>query len=156
MVMDESTRTVTRGWLIMWIGIALLAGGLLGLCLPVFLDSYDSWGMRVKCGNGYYADLVQATTDDSQSTSGALRPATSYVDQCGSALAHRRAWLIPVAALGVLILIPELVTWSHSGSASSAATTDEWSEDPVDFMHDAAVLDRRERPRRQRPTDTTL
>ncbi|MBV9321421.1 MAG: hypothetical protein JO106_16220 [Mycobacterium sp.] len=140
----------------MMIGIALLAGGLVGLCFPVFLDSYDSWGMRVKCGNGYYADLVQATTDDQQSTSGAVGPATSYVHQCESALAHRRAWLIPVAALGTLVVISELVAWSRSGSASSAATTNDWSEDPVDALHEAALLDRRDRPRRARSSDATL
>ena len=156
MVMDESTRTVTRGWLIMWIGIALLAGGLLGLCLPVYLDSYDSWGMRVKCGNGYYAELVRATTDDQQSASGAVQPATSYVHQCKSALAHRRAWLIPVAALGAVILILELPVWSRAGSRSSAATPNEWSEDPTGALHEAEVLDRRYRSRRARSSDTTL
>jgi hypothetical protein len=134
---------VTRGWLIMLIGIALVAGGLVGLCFPVLLDSYDSWGFQVKCGNGYHAELVQATTDDQQSTAGAIRPATNYVHRCKSALAHRRAWLIPVAAVGALIFIPELAAWSRAGSPSSARTTNEWSEDPIDALHQAALLDRR-------------
>jgi hypothetical protein len=154
--MDGSTRTVTRGWLITLIGIALLAGGLFGLCFPVFLDSYDSSGIQVKCGNGYYAELVQATTDDEHPKSGAVQPGTSYVHQCMSALAHRREWLVPVAALGALILIPELMAWSRGGSPGSAATTDEWSEDPIDALHEAEVLDRRYRSRWKPPTDTTL
>jgi len=107
--MEESSRTITRGWLITLIGIAVLAGSLFGLCLPVYLNSYDSSGIRVKCGNGYYADLLQATVDDERSTSGTAQPATGYTRQCMDALAHRREWLIPVAALGTIILISELV-----------------------------------------------
>jgi hypothetical protein len=146
---------VTRGWLITLIGVALLAGGLFGLCFPVFLDSYDSAGIQVKCGNGYYADLVQATTDDQQSASGVVQAATNYVDQCQSALAHRREWLIPVAALGALILVSGLAAWSRAGSPSPAATN-KWSEIPLDALHDAEVLDRRSHPRWPRPSDTTL
>jgi hypothetical protein len=154
--MDGSTRTLTLSWLITLIGIALLAGGLFGLCFPVFLDSYDSTGIQVKCGNGYYTDLAQATTDDQQSVSGAVQPATSYVHRCMSTLAHRREWLIPVAALGALILIPELVAWLRAGTRNSAAMRNEWSEDRADALHDAEMLDRRYRSRWERPSDTTL
>jgi hypothetical protein len=152
---DESPRTITRGWLITLIGIALLAGGLVGLCFPVFLGSYDSSGVEVKCGNGYRAELVQATTDDERTASGAAQPATSYVHQCMSALAHRRAWLIPVAAVGALILIPELLAWSRAKPQSSDAETDAWSEDSVEALHEAEVLDRQYHRRWKRPTDTT-
>jgi hypothetical protein len=154
--MDGSTRLVTRGWLITLIGVALLAGGLFALCFPVFLDSYDSAGIQVKCGNGYYADLAQATTDDRQSASGVVQAATHYLDQCQSALAHRREWLIPVAALGALIFVSGLAAWSRAGSSSPAATTTEWSEIPPDALHDAEELDRRSHPRWPRPSDTTL
>ena len=114
--MEESSRTITRGWLITLIGMALLSGGLLGLCLPVCLSSYDSTGIRVKCGNGYHADLLQAMADDDRSASGTGRPAAGYAGQCMDALAHRRELLIPVAALGVIIVISELVAWSRAGS----------------------------------------
>jgi len=154
--MEESPRTITRGWLITLIGIALLAGGLFGLCFPVFLSSYDSSGIQVKCGNGYFAELVQATADDQQSTSGTVQPATGYVHQCMNALAHRREWLIPVAGLGALILISELVTWSRVESRSSAANTNEWAEDPTEALHEAHVLDRRYHSRWKPPSDTTL
>jgi hypothetical protein len=146
---------VTRGWLITLIGVALLACGLFALRFPVFLDSYDSAGIQVKCGNGYYADLVQATTDDQQSASGIVQAATNYVDRCQSALAHRREWLIPVAALGALIVVSGLAAWSRAGSPSPGATN-EWSEIPPDALHDAEVLDRRSHPRWPRPSDTTL
>jgi hypothetical protein len=154
--MDESPKTITRGWLIALIGMALLAGALFGLCLPVFLNSYDSFGIRVKCGSGYYAELVKATADDQQSTSGAVQPASDYVHQCMNALAHRREWLIPVAAVGALILVWELVAWSRAKSRSSAANTNEWSEEPTDALHEAHVLDRRYHSRWNPPSDTTL
>jgi hypothetical protein len=154
--MDKSPRTITRGWVITLIAIALLAGGLFGLCFPVFLGSYDSSGIQVKCGNGYYAQLVQATTDDEKTASGTVQPATSYVHQCMSALAHRREWLIPVAALGALILISELLVWSRAKPGSSGAKTDAWSEDPWEALHEEEVLDRRYHRRWERPTDTTL
>ncbi len=153
--MGESPRTITRGWLITLLGIALLAGGLLGLCFPVFLSSYDSAGIQVKCGNGYYAELVQATTDDQQTASGTAQPATNYVHQCMSALAHRRQWLIPVAALGALILIPELLAWSRAKPPGLGERTDAWSENPVEALHEAELLDRQYHRRWKRPTDTT-
>lgn len=153
--MDESPRTITRGWVITLIGITLLAGGLFGLCFPVFLNSYDSSGIQVRCGNGYYAELLQATVDDEQSKS-AAQPATGYVHQCMDALAHRREWLIPLVVLGALILISKLVAWSLNASGSSAANVNEWSEEPTEALHEAHVLDRRYHSRWQPPSDTTL
>jgi hypothetical protein len=149
-------RILSRGWLITLIGVALLAGGLFALCFPVFLGSYDSAGMQVKCGNGYYADLVQATTDDQQSASGVVQAATNYVDQCQSALAHRREWLIPVVAIGAVIAVSGLATWSLTRSPRPAATTNRWSEIPTDALHDAEVLDRRSHRGWPRSSDTTL
>ena len=55
--MDGSAKVVTRGRLVTMLGTVLLVGGLIGLCFPVFLDSYDSWGIQVKCGNGYSAEF---------------------------------------------------------------------------------------------------
>jgi len=72
------------------------------------------------------------------------------------ALAHRREWLIPVAALGTIILISELVAWSRVESRNSAENANEWSEEPIDALHEAHVLDRRYHSRWQPPSDTTL
>lgn len=160
--MAESEKVFTRGWLAMLIGAALLIGGLVALCFPVFLDSYDKYGVQIKCGNGYHAELLQATIDDQEPASAAVRPTTSYVDQCNSALAHRRAWLIPVAALGVLILIPDLVAWARGRSPRGPVSINAWSATPDDMlmrdmsMHSAALLDRRDYSRRKPSTDTTV
>jgi hypothetical protein len=153
--MEQSEKTITRGWLAVLVGTALLVGGLVALSFPFFLGSYDKYGVQIKCGNGYYAELLQASIDDQESASTPTRP--SYVDQCGSALAHRRAWLIPVAVAGALILVPDLVAWARGGSAGPAEPPHEWSAEPTETeMHEAALLDRRWRSHRTRPSDTTL
>ena len=154
-VMGESPRTITRGWLITVIGIALLAGGLFGLCFPVYLNSYDSAGIGIKCGNGYYAELEQATVDDQRSASQAAQRGAGYVHQCMNALAHRREWLIPVAVLGILILLPELLAWSRAKPRSSDAESDAWSETPLESLHEAELLDQQYHRRWKRPTDTS-
>lgn len=140
----------------MIIGAVVLTGALVALCFPVYLATYDRWGVQIKCGNGYYAELVQATVDD-QDQARQSAPATTYVDQCKSALAHRRIWALPLAGLGALILIPELVAWARGGSPRPAEPTNEsWTEPVDEELHDAALLDRRYRSHRARPSDTTL
>ena len=146
--MDESGSAIPRRWLVMIVGTVLFAGGLLALCFPVFLDSYDRWGVQVKCGNGYYTKLLQATVaeqgQDQQSSpagqSAAVRPASNYVDQCESALGHRRAWLIPVTTLGGLILIGGLVTWARGESSSSPASSSAAPVTPTDVAMRWAML----------------
>jgi hypothetical protein len=161
---DESAKVVTRGVLVGAVGLLLLAGSLLALHFPVYIPDFDKWGAHVKCGNGYHSDLLQATVDDNggldpQSAPGgasaAVRPPSNYVDQCKSALAQRRAWLMPLAAVGALILILELVVWARAASpkptASAANPTDTDMARPS-----ATVLDRRHRSRWTRSSNTTL
>jgi hypothetical protein len=98
-----------RGLLIFAVGLALLAGGLFALNFPVFLDSFDQYGVQLKCGTGYTSDLTQASIAD---TTGR---ATNYVDECYGALAFRRAWTITLAVIGWAILAWLLVAfWRHS------------------------------------------
>lgn len=87
-----------RGPLIVSAAVALLAGGLFALYLPVFIAAYDQYGWQVKCGSGFTTDLTQAST-----AAGAA--GGNYVDQCGNALLVRRLWAIPAAALGGLTLM---------------------------------------------------
>lgn len=159
--MNQSTPAGTRQWLVMVVGGLLLAGGLLALALPVMLDDYDTWGIQIKCGNGYQSQLLQAATTDENpgrqpaSTEGA---ASHYADQCSSAVAHRRAWALPAVALGVLPFIPKAVAWTRRGApgAGSYPPGGSWSTGHPDAaMHDAALLDRRERSH-HRPPNTTL
>jgi hypothetical protein len=87
-----------KGLLIAALAVLLLGGGLLALNFPVFLDHFDQYGMQVECGTGYFSNMTQASVAN---TSG---HAVNYVDECNSALAIRRAWSIPMVAIGLLII----------------------------------------------------
>lgn len=51
-----------RGPLIVFAAVVCLAGGLLALRFPVFIDAYDQFGLQVKCGSGFTTDLTQAAS----------------------------------------------------------------------------------------------
>jgi len=94
-------------------GLALAVIGLLALWFPVYLDQYDSYGIKVTCGNGFGSNLTQAV----QANGGDL------VTQCGSALLVRRAWAIPAVASGWLLVTGFLVAWVHRESKDEASST---------------------------------
>jgi hypothetical protein len=54
---DVTTRQIVAGA----VAVALLTVGLLALRWPVYLSDFDPWGIQIKCGSGFSADLVQAT-----------------------------------------------------------------------------------------------
>ncbi|UXA07174.1 hypothetical protein KXD96_03160 [Mycobacterium sp. SMC-2] len=95
-----------RGTLVFAAAIVALTVGLLALRFPVFIDDYDQFGWKVKCGNGFTTDLAQASSADANKNEheGAM-PSANYVGQCDDALMIRRAWAIPAAALGGLTLV---------------------------------------------------
>jgi hypothetical protein len=98
-----------RGLLILCVGGALVGIGLLALNFPVFLDRYDQWGWQIKCGTGYSTNLVQAEIANQGF------PQSNFVDQCQSALMVRRAWTIPIAVVGWVILSGLAVAlWRHA------------------------------------------
>ncbi len=91
----------------MYIGIAgLLLGviGLMALLFPINLDQYDSFGVKVTCGNGLRSDLSQCL----QANGDAL------VTRCDTALVVRRAWAIPAVAIGWVLVTGFLVVWVHN------------------------------------------
>jgi hypothetical protein len=98
-----------RGWLILAVGVAMLAVGLLALKFPVFIDAYDQWGWQVKCGTGYSTNLMQAEIANQ------AKPGSDFVGQCQSALAMRRTWTIPLAVAGWVVLSGLAVAlWRHA------------------------------------------
>jgi hypothetical protein len=105
-----------RGWFILCLGGALVGIGLVALNFPVFLDSYDQWGWQIKCGTGYSTNLMQAEIASQ------VTPQTNFVDQCQSALEVRRAWTIPIAVAGWLILSGLAVAlWRHASTITETA-----------------------------------
>jgi hypothetical protein len=87
-----------RRLFIFFVGATLVGVGLVALNFPVFLDTYDQWGSQINCGRGYQTDLIQAQIADRASSQ------STFVDECQSALAARRAWTIPVAVAGWVVL----------------------------------------------------
>lgn len=154
--MDTSAKVITRPWLAMLVGAALLAAGLVALCFPVYLHAYDQWGIQIKCGNGYNSELLQATIDDQHTAAAGVRPATRCVDQCNSALLHRRVWTMSLSAVGALILIPQMVAWTRGGSPSSPASGGPTAPPEDTNLKTAELLDRKYRSHRPRPSNTTL
>lgn len=163
--MEGSWATTLRKLLAEIGGVVLLAGGLVALSAPVSLAEHDSWGVQVGCGNGYYSELLQAQLYDESSTrqspshdtTVAVRPATDWVHHCNSAIAYRRAWAMPMAGLGALILLAQLTKWTRAKefdpeAAEHPSAEHAWSaEHPDDDMHVAQILDRQERSHREGP-----
>jgi hypothetical protein len=83
-------------------GLALALIGLMALWLPVYLDQYDLYGVKVACGNGFSANLNQAAQ-------------AKLVTRCDTALLVRRAWAIPTVAFGWLLGMGFLLAWVHAG-----------------------------------------
>ncbi|KKC05230.1 hypothetical protein [Mycobacterium nebraskense] len=95
-----------RGPLVFSAAVVALTVGFFALRFPVFIDAYDQFGWQVKCGSGLTTDLTQASSaDQKMNEHGVARSSTNYVGRCDNALMIRRAWAIPVAALGGLTLM---------------------------------------------------
>jgi hypothetical protein len=100
----------TRRLLILVAGLLLLTSGLFALWMPVFLGDFDQWGFRIKCGSGLSSALSQAEIADSTGA--------HFVDRCGTAIAVRRAWTIPLAVTGTLFLSALVISPSRGRSAN--------------------------------------
>jgi len=125
--MDESPRPAnsktpvlatmsTQRLVILAVGLVLLMGGLFALRFPVFLGDFDQWGFQINCGSGLHSAFTQAVIADSAGT--------QFVDRCHTALAVRRAWTIPLAAAGVLLLSTLLISPSRGRSANLQTADD--------------------------------
>ena len=102
-----------RGLLLAATGVLFVCVGLFALNFPVHLDDYDHYGVQVGCGTGYFPNMTQSSVAD-----GAR--GTTYVAQCNAAVAFRRAWTIPLAALGSVIIAGLVVAlWKHAESIES-------------------------------------
>ena len=104
--------------MILLLAAALTGLGLFALGFPVFIDTYDQWGLQIQCGTGYIADLTQAQTE-------AQAIGTDAVGQCQSALTARRAWTIPMVVIGWLVLTALLVAFLKHASSIEAHHSDQ-------------------------------
>lgn len=107
--------------LVLIAGVAVLLVGVIALLMPVSVPGPDA---SIGCGNGLVADLSQARDADSGNLANLpvineIVPHTNYVAECESELSSRRAWSMPVAVLGLLILAGSFFIGERAGRASA-------------------------------------
>lgn len=107
-----SNRQVVLGF----VGIALIATGLLALWFPVYLSQYDHYGMQISCGRGFGASLAQAGDVDG----------AGFVTKCGTALLIRRTWAIPSTVIGCALLAVVLAAWVRAKPDAEEESTRFW------------------------------
>ncbi len=107
------------------LGGILLIAGIIALLTPV---SASGGNESVGCGNAVASDFSQAQAKDQNlgnaasdivssvaPSIGSQIPQTHYVDACNSALSTRRAWSIPLAAVGLLVVAGSFMVRGRAG-----------------------------------------
>jgi hypothetical protein len=105
--------------LILLVGVVVLVAGVIGLFMPVSVPGPDNGS--IGCGNGIASDQSAAQQADNSNPANLpilnqLIPHTDYVKQCESALSSRRAWAIPVAVVGLVVLAGSFVIGGRAGA----------------------------------------
>lgn len=105
--------------LILLVGAVALAIGVIGLLLPVSVPGPDN--ASIGCGNGLVQDQSAAREADSRNPVNLpilneVIPHTDYVAQCQSAVSSRRAWAIPVAVIGLVVIAGSFFVGGRSGA----------------------------------------
>ncbi len=106
--------------LVLLVGAVVLLVGVVGLLVPVSVPGPDNGS--IGCGNGIAADSSAAREADHNNPVNLpilneVIPHTDYVTQCQSALSGRRAWAIPVAVVGLLVVAGSFVVGGRAGAA---------------------------------------
>lgn len=99
-----------RHLLLVIAGMLLVVVGLMALWWPVFLAQYDQYGIQITCGRAFNANMSYAADAGGD----------NVVAQCGKALLVRRAWAIPTAILGWLLLTVLVAGWLHHAPTDQA------------------------------------
>ncbi len=105
--------------LILLVGAVVLVVGVIGLLVPVSVAGPDNGS--IGCGNAIAADTSAAQQADSQNPANLpiinqVVPHTNYVAQCQSAVSGRRAWTIPVAIVGLLVIAGSFFVGGRAGA----------------------------------------
>ena len=94
--------------LVLLAGVVVLLVGVIALLVPVSIPGPDN--QKIGCGNAVAADYSAAREADNSNPVNLpilneVVPHTDYVAQCESAVSDRRMWAIPVAIVGVVLLV---------------------------------------------------
>jgi hypothetical protein len=106
-------------WLILLAGAVVLVVGVIGLLVPVSVAGPDNGS--IGCGNAVAADTSAAQQADNQNPANLpiinqVVPHTNYVAQCQSAVSGRRAWSIPVAVVGLVVVAGSFLVGGRAGA----------------------------------------
>ena len=104
--------------LILLVGAVALIIGVIGLLVGVSVPGPDN---SIGCGNGVAADLSAAREANNNNPANLpvlneIIPHSDYVAQCESAVSGRRAWTIPVAVVGLVVVAGSFFVRGRAGS----------------------------------------
>jgi len=105
--------------LILLVGAVVLVIGVIGLLMPVSVPGPDNGS--IGCGNALAQDSSAAQQADNQNPANLpiinqVVPHTNYTAQCESAVSGRRAWTIPVAIVGLVVLAGSFFVGGRTGA----------------------------------------
>ncbi|MFG1933328.1 aminopeptidase [Mycobacterium sp. NPDC048908] len=105
--------------LILLVGAVVLVVGVIGLLMPVSVPGPDNGS--IGCGNALAQDSSAAQQADNQNPANLpiinqVVPHTNYTAQCESAVSGRRAWTIPVAIVGLVVLAGSFFVGGRTGA----------------------------------------
>jgi hypothetical protein len=105
--------------LILLVGAVVLLVGVVGLLMPVKVPGPDN--SSIGCGNGLVQDLSAAQQADSRNPLNLpilneVIPHTDYAAQCQSAVSSRRAWTLPVAVVGLVVIAGSFFVGGRAGA----------------------------------------
>jgi hypothetical protein len=97
---------LTARRLILLVAAIVLIAGIIALLVPVSASGENG---SVGCGNAIAGDLSTARDKDNGNLANLpvvnqFVPHTNYVSACNAALSTRRAWSIPLAVVGLLVM----------------------------------------------------
>jgi hypothetical protein len=105
--------------IILLVGAVVLLVGVIGLLMPVSVPGPDNGS--IGCGNGLVQDSSAAREADNNNPVNLpilneIIPHTDYITQCQSAVSGRRAWTIPVAVVGLVVIAGSFFVASRAGA----------------------------------------
>jgi hypothetical protein len=105
--------------LILLVGAVALVAGVIALLVPVSVPGPDNGSLG--CGNGIASSDSAAREADNNNPANLpiinqVVPHTEYVAQCHSAVSGRRAWAIPLAIIGLVVIAGSFFVGGRTGS----------------------------------------
>jgi hypothetical protein len=117
----EREKNMNLRRLVLIIGAVLLIAGAVALVVPVSVTGNDR---SVSCGNAIASDMSEAQQADNSTGASIpvlnqVLPHSNFVAQCQSSLSSRRAWSIPLAVIGAVVIAGSFALGTRAGRTSA-------------------------------------